>query len=134
MGVNSPTQYGNKLKAHAVYLSQYQLLPYQRITEYLSEALNIPISAGSIYNFNTLAFAKLSAFEPISKDKLAHSSVVHADETGININGSRLWLHCASNQHWTHFSVNEKRGKSAIDERGILPKFQGVSVHDHWKP
>jgi transposase len=35
--VNSRLQYGNGLKAHAVYLSQYQLLPYERIREYFTD-------------------------------------------------------------------------------------------------
>jgi transposase len=34
-GVNSPVQFGNGVKAHAVYLFQYQLLPYKRIEKYL---------------------------------------------------------------------------------------------------
>lgn len=135
-GVNAVVQYGNKLKAHSVYLSQYQLLPYNRISEYFAQQLNIPLSEGSIYNFNALAFDKLADFGQIIKDKLANSSVIHADETGVNVNvnSNRLWLHCASNKDWTHFSLNEKRGKSAMDEIGILPRFQGVLVHDHWKP
>lgn len=54
-GVHSATQYGNQLKAHAVYLSQYQLLPYKRIEEYFDDQLGIPISAGSIANFNQKA-------------------------------------------------------------------------------
>ncbi len=48
--ISKAIQYGNRLKAHVVYLSQYQLLPYQRIAEYLSEQLGIPISQGSIAN------------------------------------------------------------------------------------
>lgn len=32
--VNSSVQYGKGVKAHAVYLSQYQLLPYKHIEEY----------------------------------------------------------------------------------------------------
>jgi len=51
-GVNSPIQYGTSIKAHAVYLSQYQLLPYKRIEEYFSDQLNIPLSAGSLFSFN----------------------------------------------------------------------------------
>ena len=50
-GITRPIQYGNQLKAHAVYLSQYQLLPYNRIEEYFADELNIPIRAGSIFNF-----------------------------------------------------------------------------------
>ena len=30
-GVTQPVQYGNEIRAHVVYLSQHQLLPYQRI-------------------------------------------------------------------------------------------------------
>jgi transposase len=33
--VTKAVQYGNGIKAHIVYLSQYQLLPYKRIQEYL---------------------------------------------------------------------------------------------------
>src|SRR5271156_2533919 len=50
--VTRPVQYGNDLKAHAVYLSQFQLLPYNRIDDYFDMELNIPISPGSIQNFN----------------------------------------------------------------------------------
>jgi len=54
-GVNGPIQYGVGVKAHAVYLSQYQLLPYNRIEEYFADQLGIPISAGSLFNFNEQA-------------------------------------------------------------------------------
>jgi transposase len=30
-GITQPTQYGSRVKAHAVYMSQFQLLPYERI-------------------------------------------------------------------------------------------------------
>lgn len=96
-GVTKAAQYGNPLKAHAVYLSQHQLLPYKRIQEYFADQCQIPLSEGSLYNFNTQAFVQLADFEQISKDQLAQTRLAHADETGININGKRHWLHCASN-------------------------------------
>jgi len=65
---------------------------------------------------------------------LGTSSRVHADETGININGKGHWLHCASNDCWTDFFPHKKRGCEAMDSRGILPQFEGVLCHDHWKP
>jgi len=133
-GISKAIQYGQQLKAHAVYLSQYQLLPYQRIAEYFNEQLNIPISQGSIANFNQLAFDKLAAYEQYAKEQLRQATCVHADETGININGELHWLHCASNDKWTHFTAHKKRGLDAIEHAGILPQFEGVLVHDHWKP
>lgn len=133
-GVNKAAQYGNRLKAHAVYLSQYQLLPYKRIQEYFTDQLQMPLSEGSLYNFNQQAYTQLAEFEQISKDHLAQAAVNHADETGINIKGKRHWLHCMSNPTWTYFYPHQKRGKEAMDEINILPRFHGILCHDHWKP
>ncbi len=84
-GVNKAAQYGNGIKAHAVYLSQYQLLPYKRIQEYFADQLGMPISEGSIYNFNKQAYEQLAKFELISKERLINSACLNVDETGINI-------------------------------------------------
>lgn len=67
------------------------------------------------------------------KVQLANSTLVHADETGINIGGKRQWLHCAGNKEFTHFYPHARRGKEAMDTIGILPQFQGVLCHDHLK-
>jgi transposase len=133
-GVVNNIQYGNGVKAQAVYMSQFQLLPYNRIQDYFAEQMNIPISAGSIFNFNQEAYDHLELFEEITKKKLCQSKVIHSDETSINIDGKRKWLHSASNNLWTHFYPHDKRGSEAIDEIGIIPLFSGVLCHDHWKP
>lgn len=132
-GITKAVQYGNTLKAHAVYMSQYQLLPYKRIEEYFRQQLHIPISQGSIYNFNVEAYTKLGTFDGVVKDTLAKASLMHVDETGVNVSGKRHWLHCASNQDWTYFMAHEKRGSDAMDSMGIIPRFKGVLCHDHWK-
>lgn len=136
-GVNSPIQYGNGVKAHAVYLSQYQLLPYNRIEEYFCDQLGISISVGSLFNFNEQAAAlvKSSGAEAVIKKALQTTyQALHVDETGININGKRRWLHGALTTRWTYFYPHEKRGKIAMDDADILPHFSGVLCHDHWKP
>lgn len=132
--ITQAAQYGQQLKAHAVYLSQHQLLPYKRIQQYFEDQLQIPLSEGSLYNFNVKAFDNLARFDELSKKQLTQSTLAHADETGININGKRHWLHCASNDAWTNYFPHAKRGTLAMDEMGILPEFQGVLCHDHWKP
>lgn len=133
-GITKAVQYGNTLKSHAVYMSQYQLLPYKRIEEYFTEQLQIPISQGSIFNFNKEANKQLGEFETIVKDKLAASQRMNVDETGINIGGERHWLHCAGNDLWTCYFPHKRRGCEAIDEMNIIPRFKGILCHDHWKP
>ena len=133
-GVTKAVQYGASLKAHSVYMSQFQLIPYDRIKDYFADQLGIPVSAGSIFNFNKEAFGLLEDFDELVKNKLTGSALVHSDETGINVNGKRFWLHSASNLFWTYFSSHEKRGTEAMNAIGILPNFKGILCHDHWKP
>lgn len=131
--VSRPVQYGNGLKAHAVYMSQQQLIPYDRVRDHFQEQIHIPVSAGTIYNFNGEAFERLEFFEQWVKNELAAALLLHVDETGINIDGKKHWLHSASNEALTFFYPHTKRGKIAMDEIGILPRFHGILSHDHWK-
>ncbi|MCP5244814.1 MAG: IS66 family transposase [Burkholderiales bacterium] len=132
--VTKAVQYGAGVKAHAVYLSQYQLIPYQRVQEYFQDQLKLPISAGSIYNFNQQAFALLGEFEQRLVDHLVAAPLLHTDETSVNIDGKLHWLHCHSNERWTLFYAQTRRGTDAMNEKNVLPRFKGVLCHDHWKP
>lgn len=131
-----PIQYGASVKANATYFSTYQLIPYERLRDQFKDEYNIPISKGSIYNFNCEASSLLTklGFDKAVKQELVHSSVANADETGININGKKIWLHDLSNEKWTWLSPHVKRGSKAMDDIGIIPLFSGTLCHDHWKP
>jgi transposase len=131
--VTKAVQYGAAVKAHSVYMLQFQLVPYNRIQDHFSDQLQIPISEGSIFNFNQEAYHLLEEFESRVKNRLAASPFAHADETGINIGGKGHWLHSLSNAGWTLYHADEKRGKEAMDAMGVLPRFKGILCHDHWK-
>ena len=70
VGVSRPVQYGSSVKAQAVYMSQQQLVPYDRIRDYFSDQCGIPISAGTVFNFNKEAYVLLGAFEAIVRRQL----------------------------------------------------------------
>jgi len=132
-GVRKAVQYGVGVKALSIYMSLYQLLPYKRVEDFFRDQIGLPLSSGSIFNFNREAFTKLEEFEVQMKEKLLESPLNHCDETGININGKRAWLHSVSNSKWTYFYPHYRRGPEAMDEMGILPKYRGTICHDHWK-
>ncbi|SMG62652.1 transposase, partial [methanotrophic bacterial endosymbiont of Bathymodiolus sp.] len=44
VGVSRATQYGGSIKANAVYMSMFQLIPYERIQTHFDELFGIPIS------------------------------------------------------------------------------------------
>ena len=54
--VTRPVQYGVGVKVNAVYMSQYQLIPYNRIEDHFLDQMGIPVSAGSIVNFSKDVF------------------------------------------------------------------------------
>ncbi len=132
-GVTRPVQYGQGVKVQAVYISQQQLIPYDRIRDYFWDQCGIPISAGSIFRFNQEADVLLEPFESFLVGKLVLQLLLHADETGIHINKTLYWLHCLCNEKWTLFFPHAKRGGDAIKAMGVLERFHGRLGHDHWK-
>ncbi len=128
------TQYAAGVKTHAVYMANFQLLPYQRIEEHFADQFGIPLSAGSIYNFNKEVYDMLASFEDWGRRALSTAPLLHADETGINIGGKRKWLHVVCSATLTLLMPHDQRGGEAMVAMGVLPKYTGTLVHDHWKP
>lgn len=132
--VQQPVQYGPHLKAIAVYLSQYQLLPYERTSELFADLFGHQLSQATLVNANNTACEILEPVENEIKQQLITSPLVHFDETGLYINGRREWLHVASTERLTSYGVHAKRGYEATEAMGILPEFQETAMHDFWKP
>lgn len=133
-GVNSSVQYGNGVKSRSVFLSQYQMIPHERLQEDFSHELGLPISPWSISNWNQEAYRKLKFFETLVKQKLIESERLNADETSSNINGKKHWLHTNSNDQWTYITVHKKRWQEAMNDMGVLSNYHWFLCHDHWKP
>ncbi len=132
-GVGAPVQYGPRIKATAVYLNQYQLLPYARLCETLRNLFNAPISEGTLANMVRQGGQLAKGSVEQIRDALAASPVVHFDETGMRRNGKTNWMHCASTPGLSYFTLHDRRGMEAMDAAGILPAFEGTAIHDYWK-
>jgi transposase len=63
----------------------------------------------------------------------------HADETGMRIAGKRRWLQVTSTSFLTHRAWHAKRGRQALEDLGIWPRFRGramrdrLSSYDHYR-
>jgi len=132
--VKSSVQYGPRITSSAVYLHDYQLIPYDRCCELLSDICGCELSPATLIKAENTCFEKLEPFEIEIKKLLSHSPVVHFDETGSRVNGQRHWLHVASTSQMTYYMVHAKRGSIAMDAMAILPGFTGTAVHDFWSP
>ena len=128
--VNSPVQYGQHLNALSVYLNQYQMLPLDRICDFMKDVFDLSLSEATLLSANANAYKQLAPAEKAIKEQIIASPVVHFDETGMYVNGIRQWCHTASTSKLTHYGVHVNRGKIAMIAMGILPFFRGTAVHD----
>jgi len=132
--LKSYVQYGDNIKTFIAYLNTYQMLPYDRISELLEDFISHKISNGTIYNMLNSFYDKLIPFENDIKKLLLNSEVIHVDETGNRVKDKLYWTHTVSTSIVTYYMIHQKRGKEAMDIMDILPNFNGIAVHDHWKP
>jgi len=131
--VTAPVQYGPGVKAKSVYLNKRQMIPFGRSAEALKDLFGIKLSPGSIVTMVKKTSELLEEAEETIKEAVLNSRVVNFDESGMNVNGTRHWVHVAVTNIVSYFYAHRRRGTEAIDEMGILPSFSGLAVHDHWK-
>ncbi len=48
--------------------------------------------------------------------------------------GKTQWFHAASNSKFTLVTAHAKRGREGSAAGGILPEYEGILVHDCWRP
>lgn len=132
-GLEHAAQYGEGVKSLLVYLNQYQLLPHERTCELVADLFGQSVSQGTLLNANQACYEALQGTEAAITQALQRAPVVQFDETGLDEQGTRIWLHSASTEQLTSYAAHPKRGTLGMEAAGILPAFSGVAVHDHWE-
>ncbi len=130
--VRAPVQYGPRVRAAAVYLNQYQLVPEERTSEALADLFGAAVSDGTIASWVGQASAQLAPAVARIADLVAAGAHQHADETGIHVQGKLHWLHVNSTRWLTHLAWHRQRGRAATEAIGIWPRFRGWATHDRW--
>jgi len=131
--VTAPVQYGLRVKSVAVYLKEYQLLPFDRLAEIMRDLFACDtFSEGTLANLTTACSQRLEPVEAIIRAQVGAADVAGFDETGVRATGSLHWLHTVSTRWLTWYFAHKRRGREAMDAADILPDFRGRAVHDFW--
>lgn len=134
--VKGPIQYGNTIKGLIVAFNTVGAVSTIRIKDIFSSVFEVPLSTGTINN-TVHSFAQKIEQSGIMDDirnGVKSGPVANFDETGARIDNCLQWVHVACNSLYTYLYLSSKRGSDAMDEGGILPLFNGIGVHDCWKP
>ena len=133
--ITAPVQYGLRVKSVAVYLKEYQLLPFERLAEIMRDIFACStFSEGSLSNFSADCSQRLEPIDEIIRAQVTAAEVAGFDETGMRATGSLHWLHTVSTRWLTWYFAHAKRGREAMDAGGVLQNFKGRAVHDFWGP
>ncbi len=135
--VTERIQYGPRIKAISVLLTQWHNLPYLRTSKLMSSLFNVNVSQGSLCKWvEKTANLALPQVESI-KTIVINSPVANADESGIRVEKKLLWVHTVTTETATWYGIHPKRGIEAIKELDVLPNYTGILVHDcfssYWK-
>jgi len=127
-------QYGLRVKSVAVYLKEYQLLPFDRLTEIMRDLFECnTFCEGTLANLTASCSRRLEPIDTLIRNLAANAKVAGFDETGVRAVGSLHWLHTVSTQFLTWYYAHKRRGREAMDAAGILPGYRGCAVHDFWE-
>jgi transposase len=128
-GVTGPAQYGDRLRAAAVYLHAQQLIPEDRTAEALADLTGADgLCAASVAEWTRRRAAALAPVAERIGALIRAARVRCLDETGLRIGGKTQWLHTAATETLTLYRACAKRGAMPEGLEG------GVVVHDGFKP
>jgi transposase len=108
-------------------------MTYERLAQYFSDIFSLPLSEGSINNWRK-EFARILGEGYLAKirEVLLCAKYLHADETTINVDGVKEWVHSVCNESATLLQISHSRGKEGITASGVLDKFTGTLIVDGW--
>lgn len=129
-GVDEAVQYGPGVLGLGVYLQVYHLLPYARTAELMADLFGRAPCQGTLARAQERAYGGLALVEGSIHTALRESAVVNFDDTTVRAGGKRHWVHSAGTTTLTLYRTHRKRGREALDDMGVLPRYAGVAVHD----
>jgi len=131
----APVQYGPRVRSVALYLKDYQLLPFERLSETMRDLFACDtFSQGTLANFSAAGSRQLEPIDRLIREQAISAAVAGFDETGMRAGGRLHWLHVVSTKWLSWYFAHPRRGSVAMDEAGVLPAFKGRAMHDFWEP
>ena len=126
-------QYGNGIKAFAIHLIISQMVSLNRVQKQISAMIGSVLSEATLLKFIWRLHLSLEQWEEKAIENLLSAPSVHVDETSFRVEKKNYWIHVHSSGETTLKLLHRKRGKEAIEDFKIIPRYGGVIIHDCWR-
>lgn len=129
----SDVTYNNDLKSIVILLGNYCSLPYNKITEIISDFTDniVNLSEGTIDNIYEEFSIKSEDTLANITNNLLNSTYQHTDETVAKENGKDTYYRGYANKENVLYKYHNHKGDKPIEEDGILKNYFGTVITDH---
>ncbi len=125
-------QYGIGIKASIINFLMIQMLSLERVGEHFRGLIGRFISQAVMLKYVSQLSLSLKGWEEDQIVRILGSPVIYCDETSLRVDKKNYWIHSYSYGEVTLKFLHKKRGGEAIEDIGIISKYDGIIVHDCW--
>lgn len=131
----SDVSYNDSIRILVIFLGNYCSMPYNKITELLSDLTDniINLSEGTIDNIYENFSNKLDDTLNNITVNLLNSTYQHTDETTTKENGKETYYRGYANKENVIYMHHHNKGDKPIEEDNIITNFYGTIISDHDK-
>jgi transposase len=130
--MKGPLQYGAGVKAYVLNLLISQMVSLNRVQKLLKTLIGKLISEATMLKYVIQLHAALESWEKSSIECLLQQPAMNVDETSLRVDKKNYWIHVYSAGDITCKFLHANRGKAAIDDIDIIPRYGGDIIHDCW--
>ena len=125
--------YNNDIKALSIELGTYNLISYDRLSDFFNVITNnvINISNGTLVNFLYEFSNKSERTINNIENNILNGETTFSDETSAKFNKKNLNVRNYSNERNVVYKAHKNKGHKPILEDNILPRFCGGIMGDH---
>ena len=130
--MHGPLQYGNGLKAYIINLVICQMVALNRVQKMVKSMIAVTLSEATLLKYILRLYEVLADWEVNAIEKLLLMPAINVDETSLRVDKKKQWIHVYSGREITVKLLHPKRGRKAIEDFNIIPRYSGAIIHDCW--
>jgi transposase len=131
-GIHGKIQYGDGLKAFIIHLIVSQMVALNRVQSMVAAMIGTILSEATLLSYILKLYLALEVWEKSAIQQLIKLPCLYTDETSMKVSRKNHWIHVYAGDDITVKLLHQNRGKNAIEDNNIIPRYGGVLVHDCW--